>query len=203
MGLFRALWCTLLLIVVWAVCVIGFARHIDSYHLAEDTTADGVIVLTGGGGRVELGLKLLAEGRADGLFISGVNKTVPLADLIDKAPSTFRAALGALSGGSITLGHEASNTIGNAAESIAWINKRHYKTVMLVTADYHMPRALTEFKASLPRDVKLIPAPVKTRDYKKLGWINDPQTRNLILWEFHKLLAAKLRHWFIATTSKQ
>jgi uncharacterized SAM-binding protein YcdF (DUF218 family) len=200
MGIFRAVWSTLLLIVIWAACMIGFARIIDSYTLADDINSDGIVVLTGGGGRVEHGLELLATHRGKALFISGVGKEVPMGDLIHKAPSVLREILSVASAGSITLGHEATNTIGNAQESIDWIKKRRYTSVMLVTADYHMPRALAEFKAGLPGDVKLIPAPVKTGNYAGLSWVSEPQSRNLILGEFHKLIAAKLRHWFIRIT---
>jgi uncharacterized SAM-binding protein YcdF (DUF218 family) len=197
-GVFRTLCCMALLLLLWAASVVWFALHITNYSLDENTRADAIVVLTGGGGRVEYGLDLLAHGRGKALFISGVSKDVPMGDLINKAPMGIRELLGVATLGRITLGHDATNTIGNAEESAQWVVKRKYKTVLLVTADYHMPRALVEFKAEVPPHVNLLPAVVKTHDYRDLAWIHDTTLRSLILSEFHKLVAAKLRHWLIA-----
>ncbi len=191
LAMFRTLLCTIILLTSWGVAVAGFAFYISNYHLDDNVQADGIVVLTGGGGRIEYGLELLANSRGNALFISGVNEKVGLHDI-----------LGAISLDRITLGHAATNTIGNAQESTDWIKKRKLKSVLLVTADYHMPRALTEFSAQLPADVKLIPAPVKTRDYRNLSWVNDPTTRNIILAEFHKLIAAEIRHYMISRDKK-
>lgn len=200
-SLMRTLYCTLLLIFLWAAAVACFALYINNYTLADDVKADGIIVLTGGGGRIEYGLDLLGHDRGQALFISGVNRKVPLGDLISKAPESMRDVLSVMSLGKITLGHDATNTIGNAEESAAWVKKRGYKTILLVTADYHMPRSLLEFHASLPADTILIPAAVKTRDYSTFSWVAEPEVRNLILSEFHKLLAAKLRRVFISSSA--
>lgn len=186
---------------VWAASVLLFAFTVSSYKLANDTKTDAIIVLTGGGGRVEYGLELLASGRGKALFISGVSKEVPLGALLAKAPMGVRELLGVTSLGRITLGHDATNTVGNAEESVEWIKRRKYKTVLLVTADYHMPRALVEFRAAMPEGVTLMPAIVITRDYRDLSWLSNVDTRNLILSEFHKLAAAKLRHLFIKATT--
>lgn len=200
-GAIRIFATALLLVLAWAAAIAFFAWKIDSYALDDSTNADAIVVLTGGGGRVEYGLELLANGRGKALFISGVNKSVPLGDLLNAAPDEVRSMIGVLSFGKITLGREATNTVGNAEESMEWIRSRGYKSVLLVTADYHMPRAKAEFKANLPRDVVLIAAPVDTGDYKSLGWVNDVKTRNLILSEFHKLIFARLRHYLIRSTS--
>ena len=190
-AMFRTLFCTIFLFIAWAAAVAGFALHVNSYALEESAKADAIVVLTGGGGRIEYGIELLANGRGKALFISGVNAKVGIHDI-----------LGAISLDRITLGRAATNTIGNAQESTDWIKKRGYRSVLLVTADYHMPRALTEFAAQLPNEVAIIPAPVRTRDYSKFDWLGDPQTRNLILAEFHKLIAAKIRHYLISRDEK-
>ena len=196
-GAVRSIVWMVAIVVVWAASVVWFAFHVSSYSLEKETKADAIIVLTGGGGRVEYGLELLAGGRGKALFISGVSKQVPIGALIAKAPMGVREMLGVASLGRITLGRDATNTIGNAEESVAWVAKRKYKTLLLVTADYHMPRALVEFSAQMPTGVTLIPAAVATRDYRDLRWLESADTRNLILAEFHKLAAAKLRHLFL------
>lgn len=187
LAMFRTLACTVALLVLWAVAVGVFALTISDYQLKNNAKADGIIVLTGGGGRIEYGLELLAQGRGKAMFISGVNENVAVKDI-----------LGAISLDRITLGRKATNTIANAEESTGWVKKRGFKSVLLVTADYHMPRALTEFSASLPANIAIIPAPVKTGDYNNLSWIWDAEARNIILAEFHKLIAAKARHYLIS-----
>jgi uncharacterized SAM-binding protein YcdF (DUF218 family) len=201
MQIFRTLSCIAFIVLVWMGSIVWFAYRIDSYELAPDVRADGIIVLTGGGGRIDHGLELLADGRGEALFITGVGKNVPLSQLLEKAPEAVRMALGIASLGRVTLGHEASNTIGNVDESSKWLRERGYASILLVTADYHMPRALTEFEAQI-KDVRFIPAPVRTRDHSDLSWISDAGDRNIILSEFHKLVAAKLRHMLIAAEQK-
>lgn len=196
-AMFRTLLCTIFLLAVWALTVVGFVFYISSYTLEDKVNADGIVVLTGGGGRIEYGLELLAHNRGKILFISGVNENVPLADLMNKMPIGMREIIGVATLGKITLGREATNTIGNAQESTDWIKKHHLQSVLLVTADYHMPRALTEFSAALPANVLLIPAPVKTHNYWDLSWLPNAEIRNIILAEFHKLIAAKIRHMLI------
>jgi uncharacterized SAM-binding protein YcdF (DUF218 family) len=196
MRVFRIVVCMIVLLALWAASVLGFAVYANSYKLEEWAKADGIIVLTGGGGRIEYGLDLLANARGRGLFISGVHPDVPVDEILHMAPKQDRKPLAKMLD-KITLGRQATNTIGNAQESLAWVHRNYYRSVLLVTADYHMPRALLEFKMQLPSNVVLIPAPVRTRDFSDLNWVKDPDMRNLILLESHKLIAAKLRHLLI------
>ena len=199
----RIVFCMLFLLGVWAASVAGFVVYTTSYALDDTMNADGIIVLTGGSHRVDYGLELLAEGRGRALFISGVSKEVPLADLIQKAPATTRDMLAIISLGRITLGRAATNTIGNAEESVAWIKDRGYESVLLVTADYHLPRALIEFKELMPANLSVIPAPVRTKGLGDFSWVADAETRNRILAEFHKLVAAKLRHMLLKNSGPE
>lgn len=196
-GVVRVLVWLSVIVAIWFLSFTSFVYSVHKLRPNNHSVAQGIIVLTGGSGRVEYGLELLARGRGNALFISGVGESVPLADMISKAPESVRDILGVLSLGKITLGRYATNTIGNAEESVEWVRARNYKTILLVTADYHMPRSLIEFKALLP-EVKFIPAVVETQHYEGLGWLKDAETRNLLLSEFHKLIAAKLRHKFFA-----
>ena len=193
----RIVLCALLIALVWFIAVISFAFRISTYQLDQTEKADAIIVLTGGSGRVEYGLELLVNNRGKALFISGVSEDVTLGALLAKAPLGIREILGIASLGRITLGRNATNTIANAEESLEWIMRRSYKSALLVTADYHMPRALVEFKATMPDDIIIIPAVVSTRDYRNLSWLSDSGTRSLILSEFHKLIFAKIRHIFL------
>ena len=107
--------------------------------------ADGIVVLTGGAERVETALRLLQQGRADRLLVSGAGGGVELTALarlagVDAAPLANR----------VTLGHTATTTRGNAAETAAWVRSNGVHSLIVVTAYYHMPRALTELQRALP-----------------------------------------------------
>lgn len=128
-------------------------------HAAGETAppparADGIVVLTGGAERVRTGLYLLAEGRARLLLVSGAAQAATLADLarasgIDPAPLAAR----------VTVGHAAASTHGNAAETAEWARQNHLRSLIVVTAGYHMPRARAELSEALP-GVALYPMPV-------------------------------------------
>ncbi|MCC5994944.1 MAG: YdcF family protein [Oceanicaulis sp.] len=128
--------------------VTGFAlfmREARSYGPDADVSAPGAVVLTGGGGRVATGVELLQSGQAGRLLISGVNPGSPPADIA--------AAAGAPSGlfeCCVDFGLEAANTFGNAVETAAWARERGYGSILVVTSDYHMPRALLELRAAAP-----------------------------------------------------
>jgi uncharacterized SAM-binding protein YcdF (DUF218 family) len=155
---------------------------------------DVIVVLTGGAGRLERGMELLAAGKGKTLFISGVSKKTTLADLMHYAPPSIHNQLEHLP---IILGHEAENTIGNARETATWLRKEKYKDIYLVTSNYHMPRSLTEMREVAP-ELTFTPVPVFPEDFTIHGWWSDRQSRNLILLEYHKFLAGKFRHWFVS-----
>ncbi len=117
--------------------------------------ADGIVALTGGDGRVGEALGLLAARDAPRLLVSGVGRGTYLGDLTadNTAAATDYAA-------AITLGHSASTTRTNASETAAWARANNIHSLIVATADYHMPRALLELAQSLP-NVRLIAAPVR------------------------------------------
>jgi uncharacterized SAM-binding protein YcdF (DUF218 family) len=144
---------------------------------------DGIAVLTGGAERVETGLRLLREGRARVLLFSGVHRDVTLADL------AHRAAMGPGDlAGRVTLGHEATSTRGNAAEIAAWARAEHLGSIRVVTAGYHMPRALLELRRALP-EVALLPHPMLPATLRDAGAAGRLRTWSLLLREYLKYLA--------------
>jgi uncharacterized SAM-binding protein YcdF (DUF218 family) len=139
--------------------------------------ADGIVALTGGDGRVSAALALLAERAAPALLISGAGRGTYLGDFTaDDALAATRYA------SEITLGHAALTTQGNAVETAAWANARHMRALIIVTADYHMPRALQELRNTLP-DMTLIAAPVRPPAMRKLFTI---PTLRLLAGEYTK-----------------
>ncbi len=114
--------------------------------------ADGIVALTGGAGRVELALHLLAQHRAERLLISGVGRA-EFADLAHRAGVDLALAP------KVALGRQASSTHGNALETADWARGIGAKRLIVVTSAYHLPRALAELSRTLP-GVVLLPFPV-------------------------------------------
>lgn len=184
----------LLCMLVWAGGLLWFIAQIPQTPLADDVKADAIVALTGGSGRLDYALRLLADGKAHKLFISGVSKTLTVADMLRQADPELRERLRPLAK-DIVLGHQAENTIGNALETTDWLKASDYKSILLVTASYHMPRGMVEFQEL--GHMTIIPAPVFPEDFRLIGWWSDTTSRILLLSEYHKFLAARLRHWYL------
>jgi uncharacterized SAM-binding protein YcdF (DUF218 family) len=165
---------------------VGFAHFLAlaaAGPAEPERPTDGIAVLTGGAERVETGLRLLREGRARVLLVSGVHRDVTLADL------AHRAAMGPGDlAGRVTLGHEATSTRGNAAEIAAWARAEHLGSIRVVTAGYHMPRALLELRHALP-EVALLPHPMLPATLRDAGAAGRLRTWSLLLREYLKYLA--------------
>jgi uncharacterized SAM-binding protein YcdF (DUF218 family) len=118
---------------------------------ASGTRTDGVAVLTGGPGRIARGVAVLKAGLAQRLMVSGVHPSVKPAEI--GAAAGIPARLNACC---VDLGFEADSTRSNAEEVSAWAAKHGFKTIRLVTASYHMPRARAELEARVPADVTIV-----------------------------------------------
>jgi uncharacterized SAM-binding protein YcdF (DUF218 family) len=143
--------------------------------------ADAIVALTGEGGRLAPAVTLLEKGNGKRLLITGVNKLIS-----KKSLKTL------LHGGNIfdccaDLGFSALDTRGNAEETARWVQTYGYKSLIIVTADYHMPRSLVEFGAQMP-GVKLIPYPI-VPDTSLLS----PQSARRLNGEYVKYLASVVR----------
>ncbi len=144
--------------------------------------ADGIVALTGGDDRVSAGLALLAEQAAPALLISGAGKGTYLGDFtVDDSAAATRYA------SEITLGHAAASTRGNAVETAAWAKARHMNSLIIVTADYHMPRAVLEIRRFLPA-VVLYQVPVRPPAISHLFGL---PTLRLLAVEYSKYLAVR------------
>lgn len=183
----RRRWALLLLPVLPVLLLaLGFARFLTlaaAGPAEPERPTDGIAVLTGGAERVETGLRLLREGRARVLLISGVHRDVTLADV------AHRAALGPGDlAGRVMLGHQAASTRGNAAEIAAWARAEHLDSIRVVTAGYHMPRALLELRRALP-EVALLPHPMLPATLRDAEAAGRLRTWSLLLREYLKYLA--------------
>lgn len=185
---------------LWAGGLLWFASQIPTLP-ASDISADAIVVLTGGSGRLEYGLELLAGGHGKEIFISGVSKGVTRQDIVRQSSAATQKILAKGGNDTIFLGDDAVNTIGNAEETKRWLSKRGTRSLALVTSNYHMPRSLSEFHEALP-GLQIIPAPVFSDDVSMQRWLTDDASRHIILSEYHKYLASKLRHWFVSATHR-
>lgn len=165
-----------------------FAYHVASMRPSDDPpVSDAIIVLTGGFNRLETGLKLLKDGKAKRLLISGVYPHTRRSDI--------RRATGAdpeLFSCCIDIDRTALDTIGNASESAKWLKTKGYHKVLLVTNNYHMPRSLLETRRVF-RGVDVFPAPVVTREIGLAGWLTRPNALRVLATEYVKYLAALAR----------
>lgn len=179
---------------IWFGGFVWFVMKIPTHPILTTPPSDAIVVLTGGSGRLEEGLELLAKRKAKMLFVSGVSKKTTLDDLLHYIEPATRKKVETMP---IVLGHEAENTVGNARETIAWLRKEKHKDIYLVTSNYHMPRSLIEMREAAP-ELNFIPAPVFPEDVSQSPWWQNKPVRTLVLIEYHKFLASKLRHWFVS-----
>jgi len=175
--------------IVWLIGLVWFAQSIPKTVPDGATATDAIVVLTGGSQRVQAGLQLLAAGKGKKLFVSGVYPTVDVPALLHAEHQPAEAVQCC-----IVLGHIADNTYGNAQETAAWMREEGYRSLRLVTAAYHMRRALLEFTRAMP-GVRIIPNPVFTENVKQGRWWAWPGTFGLIVGEYDKYMYAVFRPW--------
>jgi uncharacterized SAM-binding protein YcdF (DUF218 family) len=175
-------------VAAWGVGLWQFARQLPQTVSDPAATTDVVVVLTGGSYRVAEGLALLDAGAAPRLFISGVPRGVRVADLV--LHGRLAEPLAACC---VTLGHAAEDTIGNAAEIAGFMTAGGYRSLRLVTADYHMPRAMLEVARGSP-GVTIVAHPVFPPGFRRGDWWRWPGTTALVVVEYTKTLAARARH---------
>lgn len=181
----RRLSLLLILVVVWLVGLLAFAGRIDKLTpAAEPPVSDAVAVLTGASTeRIKAAVRLLEEGKGKRLLVSGVNTEVSREDLLE-----VTGAWKPIYQCCVDLGFEAADTKGNAQEIAAWAEKHSFKQVIVVTADYHMPRSMLELRGEMP-GAKLIAYPVKTDAMDAGHWWRDQTQVRRITLEYCKYLA--------------
>jgi uncharacterized SAM-binding protein YcdF (DUF218 family) len=164
-----------------------FATGIPRTETPPQHTADGIVALTGGASRISDAMDLLARNFGKRLLISGVNPATRPSELIKLTPEYEK-----LFNCCIDLGHQALNTTGNAAEIAQWSRALGFKSLIVVTSAWHMPRALVELRREA-NETERIPFPVVTDRMREAPWWTNAQTAKLLLLEYIKYLAAVLR----------
>lgn len=164
-----------------------FTALIDRTPATASHKADGIVVLTGGPERIAEGYRLLVAGRAKHMLISGVNPEVKAKDLAALVGDDKKGKGQGKFDCCVDLGRQAVDTIGNAAETAGWVRERDYRSVILVTSTYHLPRATLELRRAMP-GVKIMPYPVFQDKLHLDGWWRYPGTTRLLVSEYTKYL---------------
>jgi uncharacterized SAM-binding protein YcdF (DUF218 family) len=170
-----------------SVGFVGFLSQLRGAEIKPGRNADGIVVLTGGSSRVSDAMELLAGGYGKRLLISGVHPTNDAADISRSLPDNQ-----SLMGCCVDLDHSAVNTRSNAAETRRWVNERGFKSLIVVTSNYHMPRAIVELSHAMP-GITLIPFAVVGEKWRDEPWWTSGTTLRLLLSEYVKYVAAEMR----------
>ncbi|NOX95640.1 MAG: YdcF family protein [Alphaproteobacteria bacterium] len=176
---------------IWAIGLAAFVGGLPLPSQSTPARTQAIAVYTGGGGaRIVAGMALFADGAGNRLLISGVHPDTSrarVAEFWKGAPELFDCC--------VDLGREALSTDGNAAEVSQWVSRNDYNSIVIVTSDYHMPRALAASRTQMP-DVTI-------HSYVVASGYLDPDGRpnSLTAWralagEYSKFLLARVKAFF-------
>lgn len=176
---------------LWLAGLIGFVMLTAALPTfnpdSKALQADAAVVLTGGSERITAGVQLLANKKVKRLFISGVFPGATLDHVLSgqNIDQQLRRCC-------IDLGYQAQNTAGNAWETATWVKKNALRSIVLVTANYHMARSMLEFRRYIP-GLAIIPLAVEPSHIVLEDWWKNSSMRRLMIDEYTKLIVAFLR----------
>jgi uncharacterized SAM-binding protein YcdF (DUF218 family) len=164
-----------------------FISHIPSEEVTLDSKSDGIIALTGAAARIPDAIELLATERGKRLLITGVHRATSAKEIARLTPlySKYFTCC-------IDLDRSALNTFGNALETRRWARGHNFNSLIVVTSNWHMPRAMAELEHQLP-DVTLIAYPVISEKAKAEPWWSNADSARLLFLEYLKYLLACTR----------
>lgn len=176
----------LLAFVLFVIALSGFVAFtfkVERQTIQLNQKADGMIVLTGGADRIPDAINLFSKGHASRMLITGVNPGITRAE-IGRLNPKYRELIDCC----VDLGYEALNTSGNAREARRWAEQNAiHRSLIVVTSNYHMPRALAELHDGLP-GLELIPYPVVSLKMRDLNWWQSSQAIRLMSSEYLKYI---------------
>ncbi len=189
----KGLAAVLVVLMIWTTGLLAFADRVSRLTPAPSPpAADGIVALTGGSDlRLRAATDLLEDGKGRRLLVSGVNHRVSRGEVWNvtgAAKPMFDCC--------VDLDFAAANTIGNARETARWVRAMGYGSLILVTADYHTPRAALELKAILP-GTRISVYPVVTPELDARRWQDTSQGARRMVWEYDKYLVALGRETLI------
>jgi uncharacterized SAM-binding protein YcdF (DUF218 family) len=173
-----------------AALLIGFAVfawHVPKHELTLNRDGDGIVALTGGASRISDAIELLSAGRGKRLLISGANPSTNSQEISRLNPEFEKWVRCCVDF------DRSVNTLGNAIEIRKWAERRGFQALVVVTSNYHMPRALAEIHHQMPQ-ATLVPFPVVADRQQRAGpWWSNALTMRLMMTEYIKLIFARLR----------
>jgi len=182
---------TMLVGVVGALLLAGgffwFVWTIPAEDASSDRKADGIVVLTGAASRIPDAIELLAAERGKRLLITGVHRATSAREIARLTPlySKFFTCC-------IDLDRSALNTFGNALETKRWAREHNFNSLIVVTSNWHMPRAMAELAHQIP-EATLIAYPVISEKVKTEPWWSNFEMARFLFAEYLKYLFALTR----------
>ena len=168
------------LLVLYALGFVLFGVTLSDPAPDDAPRTDAIIVITGASGRIEHGMKMLRQGKGKRLLVAGADPAVTKNDLVRRMGGQRR-----LLQCCVDLGSESVDTRSNAEESRRWLQKRRFRSLRLITSDWHMRRARYEFRRQLGNDFRIVPDAVRTQ----------PGLMTLF-GEYNKYLLRRIAVWF-------
>lgn len=168
-----------LLVILYALGFALFGVSLGKPAQANVTNTEGIVVITGGSGRIEYGVEKLREGKAKRMLIAGTDPAVTKADLVRRLGGNQQLVQCC-----VDLGSESVDTRSNAEETRRWLDRKGYRSVRLVTSDWHMRRARYEFGRELGDKITILPDAVRTEPgfMTLFGEYNKYLLRRLAVW---------------------
>ena len=168
-----------LLLIIYGLGFALFGVTLGKPAPRDAARTEGIVVITGGAGRIEHGVQVLADGHGQRLLVAGTDPAVTKADLIRRLGGKRRLVQCC-----VDLGSESVDTRSNAEETKRWLERRKYKSVRLVTSDWHMRRARYEFRRVLGDDLRVVPDAVRTEPgfMTLFGEYNKYLLRRIAVW---------------------
>src|SRR4029450_520559 len=166
---------------------VWFVSSIASEEVTLDTRADGIVALTGAAARIPDAIELLATNRGKRLLITGVHRATSSKEIARLTPLYTKYFTCC-----IDLDRTALNTLGNALETRRWAREHNFNSLIVVTSNWHMPRAMAELEHQLP-DVTLTPYPVISEKVKSEPWWSSVDTARFLFAEYLKYILAIAR----------
>jgi uncharacterized SAM-binding protein YcdF (DUF218 family) len=164
-----------------------FAWHIPTDDVSGDRKADGIVALTGAASRIPDAIELLAVERGKRLLITGVHRATSSKEIARVTPLYSRYFKCC-----IDLDRSALNTFGNALETKRWAHEHNFTSIIVVTSNWHMQRAMAEIAHQLP-EATLIPYPVTSEKLKNEPWWSSFDTARFVFAEYLKYVFALTR----------
>jgi uncharacterized SAM-binding protein YcdF (DUF218 family) len=184
----------ILFISFFLIGLFNFQEKILSLEKNRNIVNSNIVILTGGSNRIKEGLKIVNDMNKltktnFKILISGTGKGFTKATLKKILTSDFNLKLVECC---IELESISKDTYSNASETYKWTKKNDINDIILITSNYHMPRAILEFKNRMPNQ-QIFTYPITPKNHDIEHWLNSSDTFSLIFFEYSKLLIASLR----------